>query len=412
MKRGRLLITTIILFIGINVLLVYFDDNGTVERKSYVSEWSEVFKTNLYEKMNKAGVLTSTAANDVYFDKSLGNFQEFLIEEGAEVNQGDQLYTYRVNDYYDTKAYLTNEMSRINGEVTAIETAISEISNYQIPRVQVPRISPDGTDEENSDIIVPSPPPIEAEYMQEQYLIEKEKELARARAQLESVQSQLTELEAGGDSITVVSPYQGKATVVSKALDDPIITISSTTLHVIGELTEQERTVIKNDMPVEVTINESNSTLKGSVTSISDLPKEVELHDNSEYPFSVSFEEGAEVESLLPGYHANLTITTKQSKGATALFEDAIFGNSIWKMTSNGKLHVQKVETGLEMASMQEIIKGAKVGEWIAKEPESEFRSGATFVTPLKFSEVPWSDTFNYDKKNWSKYVVMGILSR
>ncbi|WP_404450897.1 efflux RND transporter periplasmic adaptor subunit [Virgibacillus necropolis] len=408
MNRGRILITSIILFIGINALLVYLDDNGTIERKSYVSEWSEVFTANLYKKMNKPGVLTSTAENDVYFDKSLGSFQEFLVQKGTQVNQGDQLYTYRVHDYYETKAYLTNEMSRINGEIAAIESAISEISLYQIPRSSAPI----NTDEESTDIIISPNPPIEAEYMKEQYLTEKEKELARVEAQLESVQSQLTELESGGEMITVESPYQGKVTVVSEDLGDPIITINSSTLHIVGELTEQERTIIKKEMPVEISINENNTTLKGTITSVNDLPNQVELHDNSKYPFSVSFSKDAELENLLPGYHASLAITWKESRDATALFEDAIFSGSIWKMTNGGNLHKKKVKTGIEMASMQEITKGAKPGEWVAKNPQPQFRSGATFLTPLKLSQVRWSDTFDYENKNWSKHVVMGILSR
>lgn len=408
MKRSRILIASIILFIGINALLVYLDDNGTIERKSYVNEWSEVFTANLYEKVNKPGVLTSTAENDVYFDKSLGSFQEFLVEEGTQVNQGDQIYTYRVHDYYETKSYLTNELSRVNGEIAAIETAISEILSYQIPRTSV-QIN---TDEENSQIIVPPRPPIEAEYMKEQYLTEKEKELAGLRAQQNSVQTQLIELESGGDAITVESPYQGKVTVVSKSLGDPIITINSSTLHIVGELTEQERTIIKKDMPVEISINESEFKLEGSITHVSKVPNEIELHNKSEYPFSVSFAKDMELENVLPGYHANLAITTKESKGATALFEDAIFNNSIWKMTAVGKLYKQKIETGIEMGSMQEITKGAKQGEWIAKNPKDEFIPNVTFVTPLKFNEVHAKDIFNIDHKGWSKHVVIGLLSR
>lgn len=409
MKRGRLIVFSIILFIGVNGLLVYLDDNGTVERKSYVNEWSEVFKTNLYEKTNKPGVLTATAVNDVYFDKSLGSFQAFLVKKGIQVNQGDELYTYRVHDYYETKTYLTNELARINEEISAIETAISKISSYRISSTST-SINEDNS--ETTDIIIPPQPPIEAEYMQEQYLTEKEKELSRMEAKEESLQSQLTELESGGETITVESPFQGKVTVVSEELGDPIISIVSSTLHVVGELTEQERTIIKKDMPVEISIKESNSTLKGTITSVSDLPNEVDLYDNSEYPFSVSFAEDEKIESLLPGYHASLTITTDKSKDATALFEDAIFGGFIWKMAADGKLHKRNIETDMEMASMQEITKGAKPGNWVAKIPHSQFRSGATFVTPLKWSQVRWSDLFNYDKKNWNRYVVMGLLSR
>lgn len=411
MKRGRILIACVILFIGINILFVYFDDNGTIERKSYVTEWSEVFVADFYKKMEKPGVLTPIKENDVYFDKSVGSFQGFLVEEGAQVNQGDQLYTYRVHDYYETKTYLTNERDKISGEIAAIETAISEISSYRIPSSSGSGTNStmDNTNNEIEIKIETPDQPIEAEYMKEQYLTEKQKELANEEAHLASVQTQLTELESGGDTITVKSPYQGNVTLVSESLGDPLMTIDSPGLHIVGELTEDERTVINKDMPVEIAVNENKTTWKGTITSISDSPEVIALHDNSAYPFSVAFAADAEIEDLLPGYHANLSITTDASKDAQALFDDAIVGNSVWKMTNEGKIRRQKVETGLKMGRMQEITEGAKTGEWIAKDPESNFRSGEIFLTPLKLEEMQWSD---FKDKSWNKYAIIGLLSR
>ncbi|MFZ3578125.1 HlyD family efflux transporter periplasmic adaptor subunit [Virgibacillus sp. DJP39] len=411
MKRNRLLIAGVILFIGVNILLVYLDEDQTIKKKSYVSEWSEVFTANLYNKTNKPGVLSATASNDVYFDKSLGGFQEFLVEKGTQVKKGDDLYTYRVHSFYETKTYLTSELSRLDGEIEAIEEAINDISSYRIRNVPV-HIITENENKENGEIIIPARQSAEAEYMKEQYLTEKEKELAKVEAEKRSVETQLTELESGGNTITVESPYQGKVSLVSEALGDPIITISSRTLRVIGELTEKESTVIKEGMPVEVAINESNAMVKGQISNISELPNEIDLHEESDYPFSVSFAEGSEVENLLPGYHANLAIITKQSEDATALFEDSIFSGSVWKMTIDGELDNQKIETGLEMGSIQEITKNAKPGEWVAKKPKEAFRYNTTFVTPLKFNKIQVNDIFNIEHKGWSELVVTGLLSR
>lgn len=413
MKQGRILIVSIILFIGINILFVYFDDNGTIDRKSYVNKWSEVFTADFYKKMEKTGVLTSIEENDIYFDKNLGSFQEFLVEEGAQVNQGEELYTYRVHDYYETKTYLINEMNKISGEIEAIETAISEISSYRIPSSTEKDVrtstSMDNTNSEIEIKIETPNQPIEAEYMKEEYLTEKEKELASEEARLASVQAQLTELESGGDTITVESPYQGNVTLVSESLGDPLIRIDSKRLQVESEFTESQRAIIDKNMPVEIAVNENKTTWKGSITSISDSPEVIALHDNSEYSFSVAFPEDAKVEDLLPGYHANLSIITDVSKDAQSLFDEAIFGNSIWKMTSEGKIRRQKVEMGLKMGRIQEIKKGAETGEWIAKNPESNFRSGGIFLTPLKLDEIQWSD---FKSKSWNKYGVIGLLSR
>ncbi|ASK61586.1 HlyD family secretion protein [Virgibacillus phasianinus] len=419
MKRTRILIAFITLFILVNILLVYLDDQGTVERKSYINDWSAVFTANLYNKMDKPGVVTLTAENNIYFDKSLGSFQEFLVEKGAKVSQGDELYSYRVHDYDETKDYLTSEMTKVSGEIAAIETAISEISNYRIPANTSSSSpinnSPSPTtndDKVDVDVNVMPRPPFETEYMKEQYIVEKEKELARAEAKQESIQSQLTELESGGDTITVESPYQGTVMVISESLDDPIMKIGSTTLKIVGELTEEERTIIKEEMPVEIAVNENHAKMKGSVSEVSELPKEIELHADSVYPFSVSFEESGDLADLLPGYHTDLAITTKTAKDATTLYGDAIFNSTIWKMKKDGRLDHQKIETGMDMANMFEITKGAKPGEWVAKNPTSQFRSGATFITPVKLGQIDWDDTVEVNFKNWDKNFVLGLLSR
>ncbi|WP_235793041.1 efflux RND transporter periplasmic adaptor subunit [Virgibacillus salidurans] len=431
--RRRLIQAAVVLFIGINFLLVYVDDDGNVERKSYIKNWSQVFEADVAERLHKPGVLASVSEDHVYFDENLGSFQEFLVEEGTEVNAGDDLYTYQVHDYVEAEADLMNEVEVLNGEIAAIEAAISEMELYQIPdqgggsSTQQPPPMPFDFEEEmpEEDEITEIPgddemmetmepeTPVEAELMKEQYIIEKEKELAQKTAELTSVESQLTELTSNGDTITVESPFQGKIKTVQETLDDPLITIESTALHAEGELTEQERTQIEQGQTVEVTLTEEDTLIEGEVAGVSDSPKAVEVEEESVYPFHVSLNETGEegeLEELLPGYHANLNITLDESLGAAVLFEDLVFTDAVWKMNAEGKLVEQGIETGILMNNMQEITEGAEVGEFVAEEPAGQFRRRAVFITPLKVQEVPWTNVFNYE--NWNRALISGLLSR
>ncbi|MYL60661.1 hypothetical protein GLW20_24470 [Virgibacillus halodenitrificans] len=81
-------------------------------------------------------------------------------------------------------------------------------------------------------------------------------------------------------------------------------------------------------------------------------------------------------------------------------------------MNDNGKLMKQKVETGLYMASMVEITKGMKAGEWVATERKSQFRHQATFITPLQWYKFKVKEVVSSKYEDWGKYFVTGLLSR
>lgn len=414
MMRRRLIQLGIVLFIGVNFLLVYLDDDGKVERKSYINDWSEAFTADMKEQLHKSGVMASVGEEFVYFDKNLGQFQEFLTEEGAYVNLGDPLYSYKVNSFYESQIRLSNEVQRLRGEVTAIESAISQMKQYPIPSSSAQDSQSVDIDEQEIKIKFDLPgDTTEAEVIKEQYIVEKEKELAQKQSALKSVESQLAELQTNGDTITVNSSYEGRITSLNATLADPIISIEKAELHAEGALIESERTEVEQGFPVEVMIDEKKVVLEGVIDKISESPEELAIEGESVYPFNVSFPEESEIEKmdeLLPGYHADLAITMKESPNATALFENALFAGSVWKMTSEGKVIKQAAETGIYMDEMYEITKGVKKGEWVAEQSDSQFRSGAAFITPVKVKDVPWK---NLKKdKNKGENVITGILSR
>ncbi|WP_042225551.1 efflux RND transporter periplasmic adaptor subunit [Oceanobacillus manasiensis] len=428
-RKKRLIQLIVLLFIATNFSLVFLDEEEKVDRIAYINEWSEVFQSDLEETVSTPGVLAAMEENPIYLDEESGTFNEFLVEERDYVTVGDPLFSYSVHNYYETEANLLEEATKLESQLTSIETAITTISAYQIPETDTE--SAPSFEVTNEEIRVEFPQdPIEANLMKEQYLAEKENELSQKTAELALVEAQILELQETGDTITVESPFEGRIKELSHELNNPLITVESTALHAKGELAESVRPLIEQGFPVRVEVAEVAALLEGTVEEVSDSPKEeVSVEGESIYPLHVTFEdpalteeetldetddseESAEIIDLLPGYHANLTIITDSAEGAATLFERTIFKNRVWKMTVDGRLQEQTVATGIHMDDMLEIVEGVTIGDWVAGGPEGQLRDNATFVTPLKLWEQPWRKLMSPQETNWWDHFVTGIISR
>ncbi|WP_085993627.1 efflux RND transporter periplasmic adaptor subunit [Oceanobacillus senegalensis] len=411
MKRRIILMATI-LFIGTNLYLVKADDEGKIDRISYIDSWSKPKTQDLRETLHTDGVFTSQIKDHLYFDKSLGNFETFLVEEGDRVTIGDPLFTYKVYQYGQVESQLLSKIDQLEDEVDSIEAAIDSMEMQSVSNNRADGLANFDVREEQIEIEVELPQSTkEAEMIKQQYLIEKDKELKQKQAELAYVEDQLMELRSTGDSITVESPYDGNITFINTALEDPILTIESSNLKVAGELTEDERRKVEQGLPVEVITGDKEEPLEGTIEQISNSPKNVQLHGESIYPFSVSLNEEASLTNLKSGYHTELVVTVKESLDALALSENAVHKKSVWKMTESGTMINEIVETGIVMDHMVEVTNGVQKNDYVAEKPMRQFRNGAIFITPLEFNYLS-RDSLASENNNWKRYLITGLLSR
>ncbi|MFS0749498.1 efflux RND transporter periplasmic adaptor subunit [Oceanobacillus sp. 1P07AA] len=408
--KKHILWIAITAFVVVNFVLVLFDKEEKIDRVSFVHSWTNSHEADLVEMLYKPGVVDVAGEEHIYFDTSSGVFQEFMVQEGDVVASGDPLFSYEVQSYYETEVNLNQQVSQVEGEISAIQSAITQMETYQIPEGATGTPSDVTINEEELEIKFPQNT-VEAELLREQYLIEKENELSQKTAELQSLESQLMELQSSGNVITVNSPFDGRISEVKDSLEDPVITIQDTTLHVTGEFTEEERTKVEAGLATQMEINELPIALEGTVSEVSDHPTEVGLESTSVYPFSVSItEEDPEVlDALLPGYHTEVGIIMEEALGATTLFEDSIDTNHVWKMHTNGQLMKSPIEKGLHVDEQVEVVQGVEIGDMVADEPSSQFRHEATFITPIHIKELSKS-SFTWDQ--WARSFVTGVLSR
>ena len=117
-----------------------------------------------------------------------------------------------------------------------------------------------------------------------------------------------------------------------------------------------------------------------------------------------------ELDSVLPGYHVDLTITINEAINATSVHIDVVNNYHVWKLDDEGKLDLVPVQTGIQMGEQLEIISGLSIGNVVTNEPISPSYKGMPFITPIKFSDVAWLDIGKYRDK--LLYMMAGIVTR
>ncbi|WP_217586137.1 efflux RND transporter periplasmic adaptor subunit [Lentibacillus saliphilus] len=404
--RKKWLVVGIILFISLNTCLILFDNDDHIDRLVFVDKWDKVFEEDLYEYLEKDSVFDYIHEHNVYFDELSGDFEQFLVEEGSKVSVGDALYTYDVRDIAEAKASLEEKAQQLKDDIVTVEAALTKINMTTVENDTISVLLPD----EEQTVEIPQDTS-EANMLKTQFIIEQEKELERLQARLAAVKADTASLDREEETITVTSPYDGTVIKISESLEPPLMTIAEPQLQARGILTEQDRMIVNLDMPVQLRLTAQNVTLDGTISAMNDQPEQVELEDSNHYSFFVETEALEQLDvPILPGYHADATITLKESLSASTIEASWLFDQSIWKMTSAGTVESQKVERGIQMGSSVEIIDEVEPGTWVAIDVSDQFQEGAQFITPLKLGKIKWHDIGQTG--NWKRHVVAGLLAR
>lgn len=428
-KKIMVFSITVVIFIAINLFLVYKDNTQQIDRVTFISDWTNTKEQEMRELLHTDGVLDYAEENLIYFDDSLGSFNEFLIEKGNVVEKGDALYSYDVHNFTEMMLHLNGQENELDAKIKAIKKAVSDMGSKQITSENFQFVNPDG-----EEIGLYRQNVTDAEVMKEQYIIDKEKELAETEAELASIKSQIEELSTGSGSITVESPYEGKVTQVETSLENPLITVEDAELYVTGELSEKERMSVQKKSHADITMKENNKSLIGTVISLDDEPKELDLTGESVYPFHIQLNEQSEEDDpkkednvetdenidfndsnvedeLLQGYHAEVGIILDRDPEAIVVPQKIMQQDQLWWMTRDGELIYLPVETGIHEDENIAIISDMIAeDDWIALRPKPQFRDGSHFITPLKPNKTNWKSIYNDGARKRS--ILIGLLGR
>lgn len=405
--KKRLFLIISLIFVVINLFLIAKDDGKKVSRVSYIPKWTTVVEKDMFETMEKSGVIDYAEKEDVYFHNGDGIFEQFFVSTGDAVRAGDYLFSYVPEQYEATKGRLEREVERLEDEIKVLEDAIKKMNQFSPERSRLQMTIP--RDDDVIEIEQESDGPT---FQKEQYIIEKEKELDRTKAQLDSVKSQLDDVTENDGVIYVESPVDGTVTYVSPQLMNPIVTVETDELHVISELTEQERFLVETEMDANIRVieNDEFEPFEGRVSFVSDEPTELSLTKESTYLFHVAFNDENEFDDLLRGYHVDLNIVLDESLNASVVPKEVVTKSSVWKMSNSGFIYKTDIEKGIEVDNDVELIEGVQVGDMIAFHSRNKLIDEASFITPLKPSKSSWKTMFKDGARKRS--IVIALLAR
>ncbi|MET3683067.1 HlyD family secretion protein [Alkalibacillus flavidus] len=398
MQWKRWLFVMVGLFVLVNSCLIFFDSEARVERKSNVSEWTEISQRYMEETLTERAMMTASEQR-VYFDKRRGEFEEFFVEKSDSVSVGDPLYAYQVTDYAETERRLSSEISQLNDEISRIEDLIQEMEFYTIPENSSE--SSFSVNDGEYEIDLPSTEPIESEYQKEQFITELERDLAVREAKRDSAENQLDELESTGETITVTSPYEGVVEEISPSLGDPLVTILGDEKVAMAKLSDDQQKQVEQGMATRV-----NDVVDGEVARVNDVPETFDGDKPARYALNATLNGNAD--RLLLGEKVELDVILDASENASVVREDHLVDTQLPVITGEGGVSLVDVRTGIHMDGWIEIA-DMPPGIHYATEPEERFRHQTPLTTRFDAGEMAWLDMFDFAKQT---PLLKGLLYR
>jgi HlyD family secretion protein len=403
-----LIMIPIILFIGINFFLIE-KANSKIERQIQFDLWESVGQSDLAKTLFKEGVVTSAEEKHFYFNDEVGPFEGFLVKEGDKVEVGTPLYQYASTDREAQKKILESNIAQLEDEVLSIEAHIGELERL------APSVPVASTEEE--EVALEAAIAREKAFAIEREVASKELEISRLENQIKNLERQVSDLASATSNLTVQSTVKGIVKSLSHDIDSPLITISSPTPVISGDLTEDESLTIKEKMQTLIRSKNEKATLKGEVSHVSPLPKnEPSIEKESFYPFTVTLQDETK---LLPGHHVEVSIIMEKVENVLAVPQISIekLGDKeyIWVLTDKGTVTRKEVKTGLVVEGKQQITSGVEKGKHYIVNPSDYhyLANGVQFTTPLNWSKVELKDWKKQLKEPFvMENLLMGILER
>lgn len=410
MNRTRLLLISVIgLFIMSNLYLIFKKDSE-IARIHYIDKWTKVKAQTLVESKNSAGVVTAAGEQHVYYQSKSGDFKQFLVEKGDEVEVGTALYEYSPDEIEQSITKLEAEKTKLETELTGIQSNITQLETLErtLASKPIPQKEEEdgGHDHDQTELMINN---VKTD------IYDKERQKARIQGEIQKIDSQISSAKMSLSSLTVNSDISGMIKEVRHNLKNPVITILSNDQQIDGLLREEEVKGVSEGMKVYITSNTIGETYEGTVTEIFTYPiNEPDVNKESQYRYIISFNELPE-EKLLNGAHVDLKIIQREAVDALTVPFHSIrkkgLDSYVLAIEANGTIGKRIVETGLHLHKIQEVTGEVQVGDLIIHDPYG-LENEASFYTPLQTKHWEKKNVQEMGKKAIFKAIGKGYLSR
>lgn len=382
------------------------------EEKISVYEVGE--KSVLKETVRETGIIKS--GRSASLSPSFDGTASVYVELGDRVKKGQLIAEVDPENIENAISQINAQISSLSGQKNA-----TGISNPQGREIEVQKIlventkrsldkavsdlekaesllAAGGISESELEVIRSSTKDIESELrIQENNLAAMENNSYAMNSyfngQIQSLQSQKAALLSKKAKAQMLSPFDG--IITSLNISDggfvspqmPVADISSAdNKTVFSEIAANVAAELREGDSVEIIYETKNSekTFQGKITRISDFAvTSISSLGLEEQKMTVeTFFEG--IEDIPVGYSLDINFVTIEKKDVFSIPKMCIFEKDgedhIFKV-EDGRIKTQKVRTGIETATMTEIIEGVEEGDAVVAEPDNEKLRDGTRVT-------------------------------
>ena len=382
------------------------------EEKISVYEVGE--KSVLKETVRETGIIKS--GRSASLSPSFDGTASVYVELGDRVKKGQLIAEVDPENIENAISQINAQISSLSGQKNA-----TGISNPQGREIEVQKIlventkrsldkavsdlekaesllAAGGISESELEVIRSSTKDIESELrIQENNLAAMENNSYAMNSyfngQIQSLQSQKAALLSKRAKAQMLSPFDG--IITSLNISDggfvspqmPVADISSAdNKTVFSEIAANVAAELGEGDSVEIIYETKNSekTFQGKITRISDFAvTSISSLGLEEQKMTVeTFFEG--IEDIPVGYSLDINFVTIEKRDVFSIPKMCIFEKDgedhIFKV-EDGRIKTQKVRTGIETATMTEIIEGVEEGDAVVAEPDNEKLRDGTRVT-------------------------------
>lgn len=369
-KKGLLAIG-IIVVIAIIIFIAQFWQN-TMAGDDFEQSYS-VYVVREEDPILFDGKVQAAQVQEEYYDASKGLIAEIVVENGQEVEEGTDLFTYRNEENQGLLDEQNRQYSRSAQKYADAETDLANAkkalntANGNITEInRQNQVSSASSEEE----LMLSP---EAENAQNQ-LMEAEATKAEAEAAIEGAEMAMDDLKIQMEDITyeieklkkeitttVKADFKGVVELNSadpnklQSSEQPIVRLMSNNLEIESSVSEYDYNKLSADSPVDIYLLNSDRELKGKISTIDSLPMQAEAEgsSSSRYHFTVIPEESIQYGfSVQIGYSEGVmylpqnTVIEEEGKTMVYLNKDGVVEKR--EVTVSEKSNLYVIESGLE----------------------------------------------------------------
>jgi HlyD family secretion protein len=389
-----------VLFTAGNLFLIT-KDKSKIERIEKIDHWQRAETGYIKNTLETSGVAIPAEEQKIFFDQNSGSFTQFLVKTGQEVSPGTPLFEYSPYNEESEIERLEAKQNELSDKAASVSAAISQLQSLLM------QARSEATLEEPNTAVI---------YDLEKEISQKELEEDLLESESSSIDSQIDALESRSVPITVNSSTEGYVKEIKDDLENPVVTISSTSLSAEGSLNEAEALEVKEGMEASILGPSIKKELEGQVLEVSPAPEnEPDTDLESMYPYVVQLSEPA-AEELLSGTHVNIEVLLQEAENAVLVPAKSVHKGKKkeqnFVLTDAGRVDHRQVELGMREDKKQEILSGLEENEIIASRAKDvEYKNGSPFRTPLKLEKLSKTSLKTTIKDDWG-YILRGFFSK